>query len=365
MNLKNPPAVRRSCAISILTVAAALAMCSSAFAQTSSLLGPVRSKNLANTADKLDYYSGGRAGDAELNFIRRSISNSVGRPLNIRPSDYLQARMGLGMDRDPAYVLRTKVFPGLSPARRFESNYMTMASPADRLIFRPRLYARPDRPYSPVVAAEIYGARPAATETGAEPPAPPPETPLGLVTVAMETEVRTALDRRLAEGWEWFSDTNYSLPGSRFSRAARAFESAESMDRTRTEARIGRLCCSLADRNFRFAARLLDRIVAYDVLQLQKNLFKPEFDLKAHLTSVSELVDIAKQWSDHPTAGPQAKAIYVYLLWHLGRRAEAVSLADDAARTWPDSPVAVMPPLMRAVTDQATSTVPPRRDVEP
>ncbi|HEY3244460.1 MAG TPA: hypothetical protein VGM03_14035, partial [Phycisphaerae bacterium] len=177
-------------------------------------------------------------------------------------------------------------------------------------------------------------------------------------TVAMENQVRSALKTQLEEGWYQFSDVKYDQPGSRFARGARAFEAAEGLDRTRTEARVGRLCCALADNGFAYAARIMERIVNYDILELQQNPFAADFKLQAHLSSTPDLVDIVKQWSDRMTVSPDAKAVYAFILWHLDRRAEAQSVAADLARTWPDSSMTVLVRLMRSPDDPAASATP-------
>jgi len=330
---------------------------------------PFLARNRARTADLLGFYGTGRVDRPGLSFLGRGSPAGIYDQMRGSPAEFLRRRSGLGIERNASSVLRSSTFPGLEPARRFQSRYMEMVSPADALTFRDRLVRTRHAPYSDYALAAIAGQ--SVSSFPADPGGLPSDTAFSQVTLGLEAEVQSSCERKIADGWALLRGWAQLKPDEddtgEARRAARAFETAESLNRTHTEPRIGRLYAALAQGNITLAGTLLKRIYAYDGLQLQRELFGDDWDLAKALgpgddaaDHVTQIVRMCEAFARGINTSDGHMAVYAFVLWHAdrARRPEAIGLAADVARTWPDSPFAELVTLMRQAGERSAATAP-------
>jgi len=156
----------------------------------------------------------------------------------------------------------------------------------------------------------------------------------------------TAQKRVVGEAWALFREGKYR-------QATGAFESAITLEPLDFESRIGELFCYLSVGSTRTALVLLGELVRRDVNPFQHDLRMA--DRYGNVAEVSQLLILGRRWADATDQTAEANAIYIFVLWYLGEREDAVRAAESLAKRAPAKAYASWPEKMRAARSGDTS----------
>jgi len=153
-----------------------------------------------------------------------------------------------------------------------------------------------------------------------------------------------------AESWALFREGDYR-------RAIRTFESAITLAPDDLDSRIGEIFAYLAVGGRRTAAALFTELLRRD-----ENPFGHDLRMRERFGNVADPNTLQIQAG--MTAGDEsqtvdANALYIFVLWYLGRQDDAMRAAETLARRAFDRPYAVWPVKMNAARS-ASPTEPPR-----
>ncbi len=131
------------------------------------------------------------------------------------------------------------------------------------------------------------------------------------------------------EAWGWFKDGAYR-------RAERAFESADVLEPGDMVSRIGQFFSLLG-----LGATRTARSVLYEINKRDPNPFLYPLNVADILNDRrrASLLRVQTQVpTDAPRENPDAAAMHAFVLWYLGERQEALSMAQAIVRESPGSP---------------------------
>ena len=142
------------------------------------------------------------------------------------------------------------------------------------------------------------------------------------------TELRHRASRE--EGWAWFREGSYR-------RAARAFESAYTLEPMDVESRIAELFCYLSINSTRTTLVLLRELARRD-----SNLFLDELDIAGRYGNRADARDVRlrAELYEQSGGGVDPAALHAFVLWFLGERNEAIRAAAVIARDHSVTPYA-------------------------
>lgn len=162
-------------------------------------------------------------------------------------------------------------------------------------------------------------------------------------TITLEQRLRSSADlahqRVRAEAWGWFRE-------GEFRRAARGFETAASLEPGDAESRIGELFSQVSLGAMRTALAVLRELNRYD-----DDPFLHDLNLT---DAYGDPVQAQRLRLGLPlramvhSANPDARALYVLVLWYLGEHEEATTGAAELVREFPAGAYADWPTKMRA-----------------
>ncbi len=147
-----------------------------------------------------------------------------------------------------------------------------------------------------------------------------------------------AQKRAKGEAWALLREGKYR-------QATRAFESAITLEPMDFESRIGEVFCYLSVGSTRTASALLGVIVRRD-----NNPFQHELRISERYGNIAEtnqLRILGRRWADAADQTPEANAMYIFVLWYLGEREEALRSAESLAKRAPAKAYASWPEKMR------------------
>ena len=148
-----------------------------------------------------------------------------------------------------------------------------------------------------------------------------------------------AQQRAKGEAWTLFRE-------GRYRRATRAFESAITLEPLDFESRIGELFCYLSVGATRTALALLGELVRRDVNPFQHDLGMVE--RYGNVADVNQLRIQGRRTADAADQGTEANAMYIFVLWYLEEREDALRAAESLAKRAPAKSYASWPEKMRA-----------------
>ena len=160
-----------------------------------------------------------------------------------------------------------------------------------------------------------------------------------------------AQQRVAGEAWALFREGKYR-------RAMRAFESAVTLQPSDAESRIGEVFCYLSVGAGRTALALLGELIRRDV-----SLFQHDLRLADRYGSVGDVNQLriqARLSADSAEQSADANALYVFVLWYVGEREDALRAADSLAKRAPAKAYATWPDKMRAARAAESSVNEPR-----
>ncbi len=148
-----------------------------------------------------------------------------------------------------------------------------------------------------------------------------------------------AQQRVEGEAWALFREERYR-------RAMRAFESAITLDPSDFESRIGELFCYLSVGASSTSLALLEELVRRD-----SNPFQHDLRMTERFGNVSDVYQLriqGRRWFDAADQSAEANALYIFVLWYLDEREDALRGAESLAKRAPAKPYALWPDKMRA-----------------
>jgi thioredoxin-like negative regulator of GroEL len=162
-------------------------------------------------------------------------------------------------------------------------------------------------------------------------------------TSTLEHRLRSSADlahqRVRAEAWEWFRE-------GEFRRAARGFETAVSLEPADAESRIGELFSYVSVGAMRTALVVLRELKRHD-----DDPFLHDLNLTDAYGDPAQAqrlrLGLPLRAMVH-SANPDARALYVLVLWYLGEHEEAIIGAAKLVREFPAGAYADWPTKMRA-----------------
>jgi thioredoxin-like negative regulator of GroEL len=170
--------------------------------------------------------------------------------------------------------------------------------------------------------------------------------------VALDRSLHQAAEQAFfkarAEAWQWFHD-------GRYRQAARAFETARSLEPSDAESRLGEIVCYFAlggSRSAMVALRQMPRAI--------QTPFAVDLKLAERFGRREEWrrVRVETQLLAEASSDPDVAALRSLLLWHFGERQEAAAIAAAIAKDHPASPFADWAVQMRSNSDAGGDAVP-------
>jgi len=148
-----------------------------------------------------------------------------------------------------------------------------------------------------------------------------------------------AQQRVEGEAWALFRE-------GRYRGAMRAFESAITLDPLDYDSRIGELFCYLSVGATSTSLALLGELVRRDMNPFQHDLRMTE--RFGNLADVYQLRIQGRRWADAAEQSADANAMYIFVLWNLEEREDALRAAESLAKRAPAKAYALWPDKMRA-----------------
>ena len=151
-----------------------------------------------------------------------------------------------------------------------------------------------------------------------------------------------------SRAWEYFRNERYL-------HAARAFDTATSLDTGDNESRIGELFCHAALGADRTALAVFNELLRHD-----RNPFDHQLTgaRTSNLATMFTNPGRVRMWQTAAQLkigsrddGPDVPAQHVLILWYLGRTSEAMHGAEALAREFPATPYGSWPAQMRMASD--------------
>ena len=155
-----------------------------------------------------------------------------------------------------------------------------------------------------------------------------------------------ARQRAKGEAWALFREGQYR-------RAMRAFESAITLEPLDFESRIGEVFCYLSVGATRTALALLGELVRRDINPFQHDLRMAE--RYGNVADVNQLRIQGRRWADVADQTAEANAMYIFVLWYLDEREDALRAAESLAKRAPAKAYASWPEKMRAARSTESS----------
>ena len=155
-----------------------------------------------------------------------------------------------------------------------------------------------------------------------------------------------AQQRAKGEAWALFRE-------GRYRQAPRAFESAITLEPLDFESRIGEVFCYLSVGATRTALALLGELVRRDINPFQHDLRMAE--RYGNVADVNQLRIQGRRWADAADQTAEANALYIFVLWYLGEREDALRAAESLAKRAPAKAYASWPEKMRAAQSTESS----------
>jgi hypothetical protein len=160
-----------------------------------------------------------------------------------------------------------------------------------------------------------------------------------------------AQQRVKGEAWALFREGQYR-------QATRTFESAITLEPLDFESRIGEVFCYLSVGAMRTALALLGELVRRDINPFQHDLRMAE--RYGNVADVNQLRIQGRRSADTADQTTEANALYIFVLWYLGEREDALRAAESLAKRAPAKAYASWPEKMRAVrSTEGTASGPP------
>jgi len=148
------------------------------------------------------------------------------------------------------------------------------------------------------------------------------------------------------EAWTLFREGQYR-------QATRAFESAITLEPLDFESRIGEVFCYLSVSATRTALALLGELVRRDINPFLHDLRMAE--RYGNVADVNQLRIQGRLWADAADQTAEANAMYLFVLWYLGEREDALRAAESLAKRAPAKAYASWPEKMRAARSAESS----------
>lgn len=155
-----------------------------------------------------------------------------------------------------------------------------------------------------------------------------------------------AQQRVEGEAWALFREGQYR-------RGIRAFESTITLAPSDYESRIGEVFCYLSVGATRTALALLGELVRRDINPFQHDLRMAE--RYGNVADVNQLRIQGRRWADAADQSAEANAMYIFVLWYLGEREDALRAAESLAKRAPAKAYASWPEKMRAARSTESS----------
>lgn len=165
----------------------------------------------------------------------------------------------------------------------------------------------------------------------------------------LQAKAAVARNRIRSDAWEYFRTAEYL-------RAARAFDTATSLDVSDHTSRMGELFCHVVRRADYTALAVFQEVVRHD-----RNLFGRRLGGAVAPTPAALFGDRrravalqtdARVHADRSRTDPDTRAMYLLILWYLGETSEAQRGAAALAREDPKSPYARWAGEMQRVLDR-------------
>lgn len=148
-----------------------------------------------------------------------------------------------------------------------------------------------------------------------------------------------ALQRAQGEAWALFREGQYR-------RTMRAFESAITLEPLDFESRIGEVFCYLSVGATSTALALLGELVRRDINPFQHDLRMAE--RYGNVSDVMQLQIQGRRSADAADLSAESNALYIFVLWYLDEREDALRAAESLAKRAPAKAYASWPEKMRA-----------------
>lgn len=155
-----------------------------------------------------------------------------------------------------------------------------------------------------------------------------------------------AQKRAKGEAWALFREGKYR-------QATRAFESAITLEPMDFESRIGEVFCYLSVGSTRTALALLGVLVRRDINPFQHDLRLA--DRYGNVADVNQLRIQGRRWADAADQAAEANAMYIFVLWYVGEREDALRAAESLAKRAPAKAFSSWPEKMRAARSSESS----------
>lgn len=155
-----------------------------------------------------------------------------------------------------------------------------------------------------------------------------------------------AQKRAVGEAWALFREGKYRP-------ATRAFESAITLEPLDFESRIGEVFGYLSVGSTRTALVLLGELVRRDINPFQHDL--DIADRYGNVADVNQLRILGRRWADAADQTAEANSMYIFVLWYLGEREDALRAAESLAKRAPAKAYASWPEKMRAAGSSESS----------
>ncbi len=203
---------------------------------------------------------------------------------------------------------------------------------------------------APVHRAFLHGTGSAMRSAVERTPFLPSETPEGTAPPSsLDQWLRSGVDvahKRVRErAWGWFRE-------GRYQRAARAFETAVSLEPLDAESRIGELFCHLSLRARRTALVVFRELTIRDdnvfLHELTEARVRNLTGVFGEAQALRRVRATAKLRSGPSEQNPDVRALHTLALWYLGKYYEAAQAATALARSFPDAAYADWPAKMEA-----------------
>lgn len=165
----------------------------------------------------------------------------------------------------------------------------------------------------------------------------------------LSTQVDVLHARTRAEAWAFFRDADYR-------RAMRLFETAAMLDPTDMESRIGEIFSHVTIGSVRTAYTLVLELDRRDL-----NPFQHELNLADRYGSVAAAQQVrftAQEIAETTEQSADANALYVFVLWYIDRRDDALRASGTLAARAADRSFAAWPDKMRTVMAGSAATTP-------
>jgi len=159
---------------------------------------------------------------------------------------------------------------------------------------------------------------------------------------ALTSEVGEMYSRTMRDAWGWFKDAEYR-------RAIRSFEAADVLASGDSTTRIGRIFSLISVGSYNAALTAVRALDRHD-----QNLFLNSIDVADILNDRQRVTALrlrTRMPSDAPRENPEVAGLHAFVLWYLGERQDALSVASAIAEESPNAVYAAWAEKMRAAAE--------------